>query len=229
MSVWSVLRHSVVPERQAEYEEKVSKLAERARKAPDALHWQGYDVAMGRLGEFYYVSRVADFAALDRQGTSRELVLRLLGEKEGARWLQEVSACLAHGEQTISIDRPELSFARGPQAMPMAMVTAIRVCPDGREAFEEFARKLAEAIPKIDDPSSLTTLQTLIGDLREYRLVRPIARIADLGKVMQAADLLTQAFGAAEGGLFFRTGTSAIEHAERRIVVLRADLSHPEA
>ena len=66
----------------------------------------------------------------------------------------------------------------------------------------------------------------VVGDLHEYRLIRSLANLADLEKVTQASDLLTQAFGNAEGSLFFRTGTSAVERVERRIVELRGELSH---
>ncbi len=227
MSVWTVYQDWVKPERLDVYQEKVRQLAERANAAADAFKWAAYQTAVGDPGRFYYGVQAADFAEMASQGTAEDLVKRVFGEKEGATWLREVRTCLLQEDQTIAIDRTELSFTRTAQPPPsMAMVTAVRVRPDGREAFEEFVRKIAEAIPKVDEPGALMTHQIVVGNLRDYRLIRPLQSLADLGKVTQASELLTQAFGTAEGGLIFRTGTAAAEHVERRIVSLRQELSH---
>jgi hypothetical protein len=227
MSVWRIYEDWVKPEHLDTYEDKVKLLADRAASAEDPLHWAAYGTAVGDAGRFYYAIQAADFAELAARGTSGDLVMRALGQKEAAKWLREVRACLLQEQQTISMDRPELSFSRAPQtSQPYALVTACRIRPDGREAFEEFARKLAESIQKMEAPGALMTRQIIVGDLHEYRLVRPLASLAELEHVTQASDLLNQAFGTAEGSHFFRTGTSAVERVERRVVELRKELSH---
>jgi hypothetical protein len=227
MSIWRIYEDWVKPECTGSYEEKVQLLADRAAAAEDALSWSAYRVAIGDAGRFYYATQAPSFAELAARGSAADMVLRVLGKKEGGKWLDEVRACLVHESQTVSVDRPELSFARAAQPpAAFAVVTACRIRPDGREAFEEFARKIAEAIQKLEAPGALMTRQIVIGDLHEYRLVRPLASLSELERVTQASDLLTQAFGTAEGSHFFRTGTAAVERVERRVVELARELSH---
>ena len=139
-----------------------------------------------------------------------------------------VLSCLQAAEQMISIDRPELSYTQdeGVRA-PVLVVTAVRVRPGQEESFEEFVRKMAEAIPKVNDRWRLATRQVLVGNLREYRMVTPLRELGEIDSLLPPALLLTQVFGAAEGGLIYRSGVAAIEHVERRILALRADLSNP--
>ncbi len=230
MAIWRIYEDWVKPEQLDVYEEKVKHLADRAATAQETQVWGAYATAVGDAGKYYYAMQAPDFEKLAAQGSASDMIIRVLGQKEGAKWLREVRACLLHESQTISIDRPDLSFSRtAPQLPTLAVVTACRIRPDGREAFEEFARKIAEAIQKLEAPSSLMTRQVVVGDLHEYRLIRPLTSLADLEKVTQAGDLLTQAFGTAEGSLFFRTGTSAVERVERRVVELRNELSHHAA
>ena len=109
----------------------------------------------------------------------------------------------------------------------MSVVTVLRVRPGHQDAAEELIRKLAEAIPKVDDPARLITYQSVIGDLRTLWTVRPIASLADLDRQLAPNDLLNKAFGSGEGGLIGRAGMEALESVERSILVLRADLSNP--
>jgi hypothetical protein len=230
MSIWRIYEDWVKPECAAVYEEKVQQLADRATAAEDALGWSAYRTAIGEAGRFYYASQAANFGELATMGSAADMVLRVLGQKDAAKWLHEVRSCLLHESQSVSIDRPELSFARTAQPpAPFAVVTACKISAGGREAFEEFVRKLAEAIQKLEAPGALMTRQIVIGDLHEYRLVRPLAGLAELERVTQASDLLTQAFGTAEGSHFFRTGTAAVERVERRVVELARELSHLQA
>jgi hypothetical protein len=230
MAIWRIYEDWVKPEHLDTYEEKVKQLADRAASTKEKHGWAAYRTAVGETGRYAYAVQAPDFAALAALGDAGEMIRRVLGEKEAAKWQRETRACLLRESQTISIDRPELSFAREAQPPPaFAVVTACRIKPDGREAFEEFARKLAESIQKLEAPGALMTRQMLIGDLHEYRLVRPLASFAELEKVAQASELLTQAFGTAEGSLFFRTGTAAVERVERRVVERCAELSHIQA
>lgn len=228
MSLLHVLHHSVRPDQLGTYEEKVRQLAERAVARKEAFHWNSFQTAIGDFGNFYYAAQAESWGALQKRGNAQDLVLRLMGEKEGRRWLAETAACLLSATQTVSLDRPELSYTQdAPVQAPFALVTQVRTRPGEQEAFEEFIRKIAEAIPKVDDRWRLATRQIVIGNLREYRTVRPLQDIAQLDTLLPPEQLLSQAFGAAEGGLIFRNGMAAIEHVERRILALRADLSNP--
>jgi len=228
MSLLEVLHHSVRPGQLDTYEEKIRQLSERAGARKDSFHWNTFQTAIGDLGNFHYSSAAEGWAALQKRGNAQQLVERLMGEKEGRRWLAETAACLVSATQTVSMDRPELSYAEGATLRPpFALVTVVRTRPGEQEAFEEFIRKIAEAIPKVDDRWRLVTRQIVIGNLREYRTVRPLQDLAQLDSLPQPEALLGQAFGAAEGGLIYRNGMAAIEHVERRILALRKELSNP--
>jgi hypothetical protein len=228
MSLLEVLHHSVRPDQLDGYEEKIRQLSERAAARKEAFHWNTFQTAIGELGNFYYAAAAESWSALEKRGDARQLVQRLMGEKEGRRWLAETAACLLGAVQTVSVDRPELSYAQdaSPRA-PFALVTLVRVRPGQQEEFEEFIRKIAEAIPKVDDRWRLVTRQIVVGNLREYRTLRPLRNLAQLDTLPPPEQLLGQAFGAAEGGLVYRNGMAAIEHVERRVLSLRADLSNP--
>ena len=131
--------------------------------------------------------------------------------------------------QTISRERPDLSCPpdRRDRGYPAAIVTVLRARPGRQEACEELIRKLAEAIPKVGDPARLVAFQTLVGDLAQYWTVRPLQNLGELDRQALPADLLNQAFGAAEGGLIFRSGLEAIDDVRREIVLYREDLSNP--
>jgi hypothetical protein len=229
MALISVLTEAVRPERIGGFEEVVRKLAEKAVERREALHWGAHQTAFGDLGTIYFVRRVQDWAELAEGGTGDEMIRRVLGDKEGQRALEQIRECLLSATQTVAVDRLDLSYSPEPAGRPAAynVVTMVRARPGGQEAFEEFLRKISEAIPKLDDPGRTLVLQNVVGDLREYRVIRPLQDLRELDGQLQPADLLQKAFGAAEGGLLFRTGLEAIEHAERRIVAYRADLSNP--
>lgn len=186
---------------------------------------------LGETPAYHFVSRSDDFAGLMARGTPPELIERVLGAKEAAEFLERSGELGVAMQQTISTERPELSYppeAGNAAELPFAMVTLIRARPGGQEAIEELLRKLAEAIPKVDDPARLITHATLIGDLRTLWTVRPLRALADLDAQRMPMQLLNDAFGPAEGGLFWRTAMGAIEEAHRSITVYRPDLSHPE-
>ena len=230
MSLTTVLSVSLIPSKARSYEDGVRRLAERARQQKDAFQWRAYQVAAGQQGVLHFVSQAQDFAELaKRDVTPQALVLRLLGEKEGAKLGEELAGCSVASRYTIARERPDLSY--GPDsatpALPMSVVTVLRARPGHQDAAEELLRKISEAIPKVDDPARIVAYQTLIGDLRTYWTVRPIRSLADLDQQLPPGELLTKAFGAAEGGLISRSGTEALEQVERSIMLLRPDLSNP--
>ncbi len=106
-------------------------------------------------------------------------------------------------------------------------VTQIRARPGAQEECEELIRKVAEAIPKVDDPSRFTTWQTLMGDRLAYGIAFPLSGIGDLDKRLSPAELLEKAFGTSEGGLIYRQGREAISKLQTSISMYREDLSNP--
>jgi hypothetical protein len=180
--------------------------------------------------QLHFVSSAETFAALEARGTAPDLVARVLGASEAARFLSETGACVTAQRMTVSVDRPDLSYVRGelqPADVRAASVSRIRIRPGAREAFEELLRKLAEAIPKLDDPAQLIARQVVVGNLAEYLAIRPVRELGDLDAQRTPDQLLTQAFGPGEGGLIFRNGGDAMEEIEREVVSLREELSNP--
>jgi hypothetical protein len=230
MSLTTVLSVSLIPAKARIYEDGVRQLAERARQQRDAFHWRTYQVVAGQQGVIHFVSQAQDFAELaKRDVTPQALVLRLLGDKEGAKLGDELAGCSTGARYTIARERPDLSYPPDSrtEVLPMSVVTVLRTRPGHQDAAEDLLRKIAEAIPKVDDPARIVVYQTLIGDLRRLWTVRPIHSLADLDRQLPPGELLTKAFGAAEGGLISRTGTEALETVERSINLLRPDLSNP--
>jgi hypothetical protein len=231
MALINVLAEAIRPERLGAFEENVRKIAEAAASARDPLRWATHQTLLGEIGWFFFVAPARDFAEIQRLGTPEEMARRVLGEKEGRRALEVGRECIASARQTVAVERRDLSYPPQPSGSPapLHLVTVVRARPGGQEAVEEILRKISEAIPKVDDPARTTVYQTLIGDLREYRVVRPLRTLEDLDHQLQPVDLLDKAFGSAEGGLIFRTGQEAIEHLERRIVAYRPELSNRPA
>jgi len=228
MALTTVLSISRIPSKARAHEGLVRRIAERANEKRDAYQWRTYQVVAGDPGLIHFVSEAADFAELAKRDlTAQSLVLRLFGESEGSKLLDELAGCGNAARFVIGRDRPDLSYPPDARDAPMSVVTVLRVRPGHQDAAEELIRKLAEAIPKLDDPARLLTYQSVIGDLRTLWTVRPIASLSDLDRQLAPNDLLNKAFGSGEGGLIGRAGMEALESVERSILVLRADLSNP--
>jgi hypothetical protein len=213
-----------------EFEELVGELAKKARDKREKWRWTAHAVLFGESRNLHFVHESEDYAALEKLGTVRDLWLRVLGDKRGMEAFQQANACIEDVQHTISIDRPELSYPPDTEdrtAAPYAVVTLANPRPGHAEAVEELIRKMAEAIPKIGDPARMTAYQVLFGDLGRLWTVRPLTKLADLDRQRPTPDLLTQAFGASEGGLIWRAGMEAMQSARREIVAYRDELSHP--
>jgi len=214
------------------YEDIVHRIAERARSANESFRWTAHQTIHGAPPAYHFVSEASDWTTLGAGDvTAVAFVMRLFGSKDGQKLRDELAACAGETESVIGRDRPELScladepeLARG--RAPYALVTRMLARPGGQDALEELVRKIAEAIPKTDDPTRMATYQVMIGPLRSYWTVRPLMSLADLDAQALPNDLLTRAFGAGEGGLVFRSGTEAIEQSTRTIAVLRPELSN---
>ena len=228
MPLANVLSVEIRQGKRRRYVDLIRELAERARNSHDPLQWTTHETQVGRTNRIHFVIGAADFAELDKLGTPDEMVARVLGEKRALDWLDEIESCAENQRQEISVDRPDLSYMRSETdaTAPIAVVTVAQAKPGHQEGCEELIRKIAEAIPKVNDGSQIMTYQTLIGDLSRYWTVRPLESLADLDKQLPPAQLLNDAFGAAEGGLIFRSGFEAISVVERNIVVYRPELSN---
>jgi hypothetical protein len=229
MPLLSVLSVDIKPDRIFDYQEIAAELASHAREQSEPFHWTAHEVVYGGASTLHFGTRIDNFGDLAKRGLPIEMVIRVLGEARGSEAMREFGAATQSTRTSISVDRPELSYpaeAEGRTA-PAAAVTLLRARAGQLEACEELIRKIAEAIPKVGDPARMTTFQTVIGDLSRYWTLRPLDDIAALDSHLPPSELLDQAFGAAEGGLIYRAGLEAIEHAKRNIVVYREDLSNP--
>jgi hypothetical protein len=230
MPLTSVLSVTLRPEGLRDYEDLCREIASTAVDSKEEFTWTVHQNAFGELGRLHFVSQADDFATIGARGLPNELVLRLLGEQRGQEVLRGLAECTLSLRNDVSVDRPELSYAPEPMepgSHPAAVVTALLARPGHQDAVEELLRKVAEAIPKVDDPARMLAMQTVIGELRQYWTVRPMASLADLDGQRTPDVLLNEAFGAAEGGLIFRAGVEALETARREIVIYREDLSNP--
>ena len=230
MPLSTVFTDRIRPEKAARYREIVQQLAKQAVEKKESFHWTAHETLFGEINTFHYVATSDDFAGIGARGEVGELFARVLGEERGAAHMRESADCIASQEIEISNDRPELSYAPeagSPAERPYASVTVIRPRPGHLEATEELLRKIAEAIPKVNPEARMLALQPLVGDLSRLWTVRPVAALADLDAQLAPQQLLEQAFGAAEGGLIFRTGLDAIESVQRDIVVYRPEMSNP--
>jgi len=229
MALLNVLSVRVRPERFRIYEENVRRVAQRAADRKAGGHWQTQEVAFGSIGTLYFVQQHADWTALGEQDPPPTYLARLFGEREGTKLYHEMAECLAELRYTVSQERPDLSYSPLAHAeLPaLSLVTVLRARSGSILDCEELIGKVAEAIPKANDPSRLLAYQTVIGDLRTYWTVRPIQRVEELDQVLPPQELLVRAFGATEGERVYRKGVDALQRAERQMTVLRPDLSYP--
>jgi hypothetical protein len=219
------------PEEAIEFLQLVGEFASKAKAKKDAQHWEAYRTLFGNNQIVHFTSRGEKFAEIGPRGDIQALWQRVLGEKPGLQHFARTNACIQSAQQTIAIERADLSYspAASASAPPFALVTAVRARPGQAEALEDLLRKLAEAIPKADDPTRLESYQVLVGELSSYYTVRPLDELADLDEQLPAPELLARAFGQAEGGLIWRSGSAAVEHGERSIVALVPELSNSQA
>jgi hypothetical protein len=230
MPLMNVLSVQTRPDRWQHYEELVQRLAEAAVARKEENHWTAHQTAIGEIGAIHFASSNGDFAEIAARGTVAEMVERVLGSAEAEKFRAEVSDCLITQQSSISVDRPELSYppTEEGRTFPAAVLTVLEARPGKQEACEEVIRKVAEAIPKVDDKARLMTFQTVVGNLSEYWTVRPLTDLSELDDQRTPQELLIQAFGPAEGGLIYRSGLDAMTRLQRSILVYRPDMSNPE-
>ena len=229
MPLTGVNRIQVRPEKITLFEEEVGELSQRAAETEDRFHWTGHQAQWGVPNHFAFVYEAENFAAIEELGSVRELWERIYPSEMKERF-GRANECVQSIEQIILVDRPELSHPPhdvSPSAYPYAVVTQARCRAGHAEACEELIRKLAEAIPKVGDSAHLLTYENHFGTLGEYWIVRPLKQLSQLDEQLMGAELLERAFGPAEGGLLWRSGTEAVEFAQRELLMYRPELSNP--
>ncbi|HVP29043.1 MAG TPA: hypothetical protein VMW35_07755 [Myxococcota bacterium] len=232
MALIHVLTTRPRPDMARTYEGIVQRIAERARSTNEKFRWTAHQTIHGAPPAYHFVSEAADWTTLGAGDvTAVAFVMRLFGSKDGQKVRDELAACAGETESIIGRDRPDLSCAADEPELargraPFGMVTRLVARSGHQDAVEELVRKIAEAIPKVDDPTRVSTYQVVIGPLRSYWTVRPLTGLGDLDAQSMPGDLLTRAFGAGEGGLVYRSGLEALESTVRTIAALRPELSN---
>jgi hypothetical protein len=221
----------VRPDSFVAFEEGVAKLSKVAREKSYERPWIAYQVLYGQTGTVGFHTLHENWQNLGDQAIPAQVFEDVLGAEEGRRLYAAVNACLDQAESIVAIDRPELSHSEpAGQGEPpsMMMLTRLRARSGGQEACEELIRKVAEAIPKLNDPTRFRAYQTLAGDRLSYAIVVPLEQgLGALDGQTAVPELLGQAFGSKEGASVFRSGREAIESMQTDIAVLREDLSNP--
>lgn len=227
MSLMTVLSVSIRPDRFGRYEAGVQRVAEKAVSAKEPLEWAAHQVMIGALGTIHYTSECPDWATLSKREPVDMMVRRLMGDTGGAQLMEQLADCIVAERYTVGRERADLSHPPDPHTpiRPFGLVTLLRARSGGEDAIEELIRKLAHAIPEVKDPRRFVAYQTVIGNLRTYWTVVPLADVAELDSFVPLPDLLQRAFGA-EGVLIYRTGMNALENMERQITVVRPELSN---
>lgn len=218
------------PDRMGQFQDEVAQLAEAATDKGEEWRWTAHRTLFGETLVMHFVTLTESFAELEPLGTVDELWTRVLGEKKGQEGFRDANECVQTVQHTISTLRPELSYPPDeiqPGAYPAAAVTSVRARPGQAEACEELIRKIAEAIPKTGDGARIITNQSIIGELNLYWTVRPLRSLSELDEQLPAPELLNKAFGPAEGGLLWRSGSEAVEQARREITGYVPELSNP--
>jgi len=218
------------PDRIGQFQAEVAQLAQAATDKGEEWRWTAHQTLFGETLVMHFVTLTESFAELEPLGTVEELWTRVLGDKKGQEGFRDTNECVQTVQHTISTLRPELSYPPDeiqPGAHPAAVVTSVRARPGQAEACEELIRKIAEAIPKTGDAARIITNQSVIGDLNVYWTVRPLRSLSELDEQLPAPELLNKAFGPAEGGLLWRTGSEAVEQARREITGYVPELSNP--
>ena len=212
-----------------DFEDICARLSQEAISMGYERPWTALENRHGQVGTLAFVTLHENWASLGSQAPPTEVFEQVLGESEGRQAFREANACLESTESIVAIQRPDLSYSEGAvtNVPTMMQFTQGRARRGGQDAVEELLRKIAEAIPKVDDSITFRAYETLVGDRQMYTSVVPLTGLADLDRMVPFPELLTQAFGAAEGGLIYRSGREAIESLETSIVVVREDLSNP--
>ena len=210
------------------FEDVIARLSEAAAEQDYERPWTAYQTLHGTIGNISFITLHESWQKLAQQVPPATVFQDLFGPEQGRELFAEANACLDELESIVAVDRPELSYPEAELEGPPAFMqfTQIRARAGAQEECEELIRKVAEAIPKVDDPTRFTAWQTLLGDRQMYGIALPLSGIGDLDWRLSPADLLEKAFGSSEGSLIYRQGRQAISELKTSISVYREDLSN---
>ena len=210
------------------FEDVVARLSKAAAEKDYERPWTAYQTVHGVIGNISFITHHENWRDLAQQAPPATIFQDLFGPEQGRTLFAEATACLDEMESIVAVDRPELSYSEGrlEQIPPFMQFTRIRARAGAQEECEELIRKLAEAIPKVDDPTRFTAWQTLMGDRLTYGVAFPLSGIGDLDGRLSPVALLEKAFGSSEGSLIYRQGRQAISELQTSVSVYREDLSN---
>ena len=210
------------------FEDVVARLSKAAAEKDYDQPWMAYQTLHGAVGNISFITLHENWQDLAKQAPPATVFQDLFGPEQGSTLFAEATACLDGMESIVAMDRPELSYSEGrvEQPAPFMQFTQIRARAGAAEECEELIRRVAEAIPKVDDATRFTAWQTLMGDRLTYGVSYPLSGIGDLDERLSPADLLEKAFGNSEGSLIYRQGRQAISEMQTSISVYREDLSN---
>ena len=230
MPLVTVVRNQVQQSAVPRYERLVRFVAERARQDKDTFQWDAR-ISTGIQGRVIsFVSTIDGFAELAAREQPDAMIRRLFGEGDGNAILESLGEGVQSSTYTVATVREDLSNQTLPQPgqppIAMSLVTRLRSTAVGRLGMEELIRRVGEAASKVEEQRRTFVLQTLIGDLRNYAVVQPVADPAQLDSQAPVPELLTQAYGKAEGEKIFAEGAACIDSVETELSILRPELSN---
>ena len=225
MALVTVLSAEVRPERRRIYEALIAQIAEGAREKEPDLEWVGHQVTAGNVNSFAFVSAAEDWSELEARGDIEERIFDALGEDLATEVLDEVAECTTSERYSVARARPDLSCLpnTAEAEQPIHSITMFHARAGEQDGLEELIRKVSQAIPATGDSRRFTTYQVVVGDLRSYFTVMPLASLEDLD-ARAPADLLQAAFGA-EGVLIHRNGLNAVDRIAREMTRVRPEMS----
>ena len=113
-------------------------------------------------------------------------------------------------------------------AQPAAyvQVTTITVKPSGVSDFEDYVKKIVAGANKIGAPQRVVAYQIGLGGPGfTYNFVIPFNKWEDMDSWPSIPQILTKAYGDAEGARILKSGRDAIEHTESAVFHTLKNLS----
>jgi hypothetical protein len=105
-------------------------------------------------------------------------------------------------------------------------VITITVSPDAVVEYEDFVRKIKAGADKVGAPQRWSTSQVSQGGPGfTYSIVLPFSKWGEIDRWMAVREVLSKAFGPAEGARILKAGLAAIKHNETAVYRLLPGLS----
>lgn len=123
---------------------------------------------------------------------------------------------------------PALTHAQTQAAQPSEFIHVITatVRPDAIGEFETLQKRIKAAAEKVGAPQPWTTFSVIMGGPgRTYNIVLPFDKWSEVDGWITVPQMLTKAFGEAEGMKMLRAGIASMERSETAVYRLLPDLS----